>query len=300
MIVKRPRDVRKRGANGRPFAAIHVVVKDGQSGVVFPSLENVGCPVRGSVVHDEDLLRARYGQGAADCLVDCRRLVVHRHDHRQRGRPLAGRRRPRRRRGRRGPFLFPRNCLCRFQHRFIPQLVTVHGATVILSAAKDLGRVNARARSFAALRMTGTLPRYERLPQLQGLLVAAAHSWRKLEHRRSSVPVPSRKAGSADNSGNRNPRPQRRASNYGLSSHRHGAYMTTRPTAAATASGRRVAPDANSSGKNNTTPKRQTRRRSVHFPAQTVPKHPPISRTSEHGPNQIATSFKNAKTSSRP
>ncbi|MGO8752404.1 MAG: hypothetical protein ACLQNE_41220, partial [Thermoguttaceae bacterium] len=32
--------------------------------------------------------------------------------------------------------------------------VTVHGATVILSAAKDLGRVSARARSFAALRMT--------------------------------------------------------------------------------------------------------------------------------------------------
>ncbi len=41
---------------------------------------------------------------------------------------------------------------------------TVHWATVILSAVKDLGRVNARARSFAALRMTRTLPRYERLP----------------------------------------------------------------------------------------------------------------------------------------
>ena len=47
------------------------------------------------------------------------------------------------------------------------KLATVHGATVILSAAKDLGRVNARAISFAALRMTGTLPRYERLPKLQ-------------------------------------------------------------------------------------------------------------------------------------
>ena len=49
---------------------------------------------------------------------------------------------------------------------FCGRNVTVHGATVILSAAKDLGRVSARARSFAALRMTGTLPRYERLPEI--------------------------------------------------------------------------------------------------------------------------------------
>jgi hypothetical protein len=45
-----------------------------------------------------------------------------------------------------------------------PKTVTVHRGNVILSAAKDLGRMNGRARSFAALRMTGTLPGCERLP----------------------------------------------------------------------------------------------------------------------------------------
>ena len=43
-------------------------------------------------------------------------------------------------------------------------MVTARGASVILSAAKDLGRMNARARSFAALRMTCTLPGRKRLP----------------------------------------------------------------------------------------------------------------------------------------